>query len=90
MGPRPAHVVTGIGSNRHHAVPLTRWRAWAGMLALAAAAGLTVLPGTMTGTPTARAAAAVPAQAAAATYSQPAFEPCPCTSPLCKAGCSPV
>jgi hypothetical protein len=57
------------------------------MLVLAAAAGFAVLPATMTGTPTAR-AAAVPARAAAATHSQPRFEPCPCASPLCKNGCS--
>lgn len=58
------------------------------MLVLAAAAGLAVLPGTMTGTPAARAAAAVTVQAATAAHSQPEFGPCPCASPLCKAGCS--
>ena len=57
------------------------------MFALAAAAGLAVLAGTMTGTTAAHAAASVPAPAAAA-HAHPMFEPCPCDKPICRPGCS--
>jgi len=94
MGASPAQVVAG-GSRRYRrhatlAVPPGRWRGRAGMLIMAAAAGLAVLPGTMTGAPSALAVAAVPVQAAATAHSLPLVEPCPCANPLCKNGCAQV
>jgi hypothetical protein len=55
---------------------------------LAAAAGLALASGVMTGTPAAaHAATAVSARAAATVHAYPVFEPCPCTDRLCREVC---
>ena len=57
------------------------------MSVLAAAAGLAVLAGTITGTTAARAAAPVSAHAVAAAQPGPRLEPCPCDHPVCRPLC---
>jgi hypothetical protein len=53
----------------------------------AAAAGLAVLAGTITGTTAARAAASVSAHATATAQPGPRFDPCPCDNPICRPAC---
>jgi hypothetical protein len=84
---------TGVhngGVNRRKgnpALPGAGQRGLAAMFALAAAAGLVVLGGTMTGTTAAPAAASVSSHAVTAAHSRPMFEPCPCDKPICRPGC---
>jgi hypothetical protein len=84
----PGRIVTG-GDRRERAaaIPGAARRGRAGMSVLAAAAGLAVLAGTITGTTAARAAASVSARAAATAQPGPRFEPCPCDMPICRPGC---
>ena len=88
MEPGPAR--SGAGGNRRggaFAVPAARSRERAVKFVLAAAAGLALASGVMTGMPAAHAAAAVPARAAAAVHAYPRFDPCPCVLPICRPGC---
>jgi len=73
---------------RTPALPGVGQRGLAAMFALAAAAGLVVLAGTMTGTTAAPAAASVPAHAVTVAHVRPMIEPCPCDKPICRPGCS--
>lgn len=85
----PVRIVAG-GSRRREgtaAIPGTGRRGRAGMPVLAAAAGLAILAGTITGTTAARAAASVSAPAATAAQSGPQFDPCPCDNPVCRPLC---
>ena len=85
----PARIIITGGDRREGtaALPGAARRGRAGMSVLAAAAGLAVLAGTMTGTTAARAAAPASARAAATAQSGPRFEPCPCDNPICRPVC---
>jgi hypothetical protein len=90
MGPGSARIVDGAdGSHRDgaFAVPAAGSRGRAGMFVLAAAAGLALASGAVTGMPAAHAAAAVSVRAAAAMHAYPRFEPCPCDNPICRPVC---
>jgi hypothetical protein len=92
MRPGPVRIVAG-GSSREGtvAVPGAGRRGRVRKFALAAAAGLAVVAGAMTGTTAAHAAASVPAaHAAAAAQSYLMVEPCPCINPICRPGCSQI
>ena len=88
---RPGPVRIAFGGSRQEgtvAIPGASRRGRMRMFVLAAAAGLAVLAGAMTGTTAAHAAASVPAaHAAAGAQSQPMIEPCPCDKPICRPGC---
>jgi hypothetical protein len=89
MEPGPAR--SGAGGNRRDgtfAVPAARSRGRVVKFVLAAAAGLALASGVMTGTPAAHAAATVPARTAATVHGYPVFQPCPCDKPICRPGCS--
>lgn len=89
MRPGPVRIVAG-GSRRDGtvAVPGAGRRGRVRVFVLAAAAGLAVVAGAMTGTTAAHAAASVPAaHTAAAAQSHTMFEPCPCDRPICRPGC---
>ena len=78
------------GGNRREAafeMPAAGSRGRAGMFVLAAAAGLALASGVLTGTPDAHAATAVPVRAAATVHAYPMFEPCPCTDRACREVC---
>jgi hypothetical protein len=88
MEPGPAR--SSAGGNRRRgafAVPAAGSRGRAVKFVLAAAAGLALASGVMTGTPAAHAAAAAPARAAAAVHGFPRLQPCPCDKPICRPGC---
>lgn len=81
-------IVTGGGRREGTAaIPGADRRGRAGMSVLAAAAGLAVLAGTITGTTAARAAAPASAHTAATAQPGPRFEPCPCDNPICRPVC---
>ena len=82
MGPGPARITDG---NRRDGAPAAGSRGRAGIFVLAAAAGLALASGAVTGTPAAH--AAVAARTAAAVHAHPGFEPCPCINPVCRPGC---
>src|SRR5215469_10340060 len=88
---RPGPVRIAVGGSRQEgtvAIPGAGRRARVRMFVLAAAAGLAVLAGAMTGTTAAHAAASAPAaHAATAAQSHPMFEPCPCADPACRPVC---
>jgi hypothetical protein len=92
---RPVRIVAGNSREEPFAIPAAGRRGRARMFALAAAAGLAVLAGTMTGATAAHAAASSPAHAAAsvsadaatAAQSRPRFDPCPCDNPVCRPAC---
>ena len=106
MGPGSARIVAGADGNHRDgafAVPAAGSRGRAGMFVLAAATGLALASGAVTGMPAAhaaaavsvraaaavsvRAAAAVSVRAAAAVHAYPRFEPCPCDNPICRPVC---
>lgn len=80
-------VTGGVRRERTAAVSGAARRGRAGMSVLAAAAGLAVLAGTITGTTAARAAAPTSAHATATAQPGPRFEPCPCDHPVCRPLC---
>jgi hypothetical protein len=88
MRPGPVRIIGG-GNRREGtpAVPRAGRRGLAARFALAAAAGLAVLAGTMTGTTPAHAAASVSAEATPAAHSRPMFDPCLCDNPVCRPLC---
>ena len=79
----PVRIVTG--GDRREGTAATPGRV--GMSVLAAAAGLAVLTGTITGTTAARAAAPASARTAATAQPGPRFDPCPCDNPICRPAC---
>jgi hypothetical protein len=87
MRPGPVRIIGG--GNRREGTPAVPRAGRRGLarFALAAATGLAVLAGTMTGTTPAHAAASVSAEATPAAHSRPMFEPCPCTDRLCREVC---
>src|SRR5690242_9983433 len=87
MRPGPARIADGSRRDGAFEVPAAglRWRA--GMFVLAAAAGLALASGVMTGTSDAHAATAVSARAEAAVHAQPMFDHCPCDNPVCRSMC---
>jgi len=90
MGPGPARSAARADGNRRDgalAVPAAGSRERAGMFVLAAAAGLALAFGAVTGMPAAHATAAVSARAAVAVHAHPRFEPCPCDNPVCRPLC---
>jgi hypothetical protein len=83
----PAH--SGAGGSRRggaFAVRAAGSRGRTLKFVLAAAAGVALASGVMTGTSAAHAAVSAPAAAAVRAY--PVFEPCPCINPVCRPGCS--
>jgi hypothetical protein len=88
MGPGPARITDGAGDNRRYGAPAAGLRGRAGMFVLAAASGLALASGAVTGTPAAHAAATAAARPAAAAHARPEFEPCPCTDLRCREVCS--
>jgi hypothetical protein len=87
MGTRPARMVAGTGGSRRDGAPAAGSPGRAGKFVLAAAAGLALAFGAVTGTTAAHAAAAVPARAAVVMHALPRFEPCPCTELVCRPVC---
>lgn len=84
----PVCIVTdGDRRERAAAIPGAARRGRAGMSVLAAAAGLAVLTGTITGMTAARAAASVTTRATATAQPGPRFDPCPCDNPICRPAC---
>ena len=83
----PARIAGGNRRDGAFEVPTAGSRGRAGMFVLAAAAGLALASGVLTGTPAAHAATAVPARAEAAAHAYPMFEPCPCVDPVCRPVC---
>src|SRR5690348_9528080 len=87
MGTGPARIVASVDGNRWDgafAVPAAGTRGRVGMFVLAAAAGLALASGVVTGTPAAHATVATSARAAGAAHALPRFEPCPCDNPICR------
>jgi hypothetical protein len=74
-----------VGGHAAFEVPAAGTAGRAGMFVLAAAAGLALASGVMTGTPAAH--AAVSARTAAAVRAHPMFDPCPCDNPVCRPAC---
>ena len=83
----PVRIVTGGRREGTAAIPGAARRGRAAMSVLAAAAGLAVLAGPITGTTAARAAASVSARATATAQPGPRFDPCPCDNPICRPAC---
>ena len=89
MRPGAARIAVSAGRrDGAFAVPAAGSRGRAGMFVLAAAAGLALASGAVTGMPAAHAAATASAGSAAAVHVQPIFQPCPCDKPICRPGCS--
>src|SRR5690242_21924843 len=90
MGPGSARIVASGGDlpDGAFAVPGAGSPGEAKRFLLAAAAGVALAVGAVTGTPTAHAAAVVSARPAAAGHAHPRLEPCPCADPLCREVCS--
>ena len=87
MGTRPARIVAGAGDRRRGGASAAGSPGRAGKFVLAAAAGLALAFGAVTGTTATHAAAAVSARAAVAVHALPMFEPCPCADPPCRPVC---
>jgi hypothetical protein len=85
MSTRPARIVAG--GNRRDRAPAAGSPGRAGRFVLAAAAGLALAFGALTGTTATHAAAAVSTRAAVAVQTLPGFEPCPCTDLVCRPVC---
>jgi hypothetical protein len=90
MGPGSARIAAGGGDlgDGAFAVPGAGSPGQAKRFVLAAAGGVALAVGAVTGTPAAHATAVVSARPAAAVHAHPRLEPCPCADPLCREVCS--